>query len=266
MKKLVSMVLVAVLAVGLAGCSLLDDEIARRKSEREECVLNTSDAAVFTYSGTEYLILQQTAEQSAATAWVGYLQKFAVVDENRAVLELREPGLAGAAQSLPAGAASVVQFFNIYQNGQQQDSLLIDVNGAFHKAVPKAQAGDAAVIVFEPLAQSGSGSDTVSIRDEDCTQLTFAGGIYQITQTPVAQDQLGAYLTVIAQSRVFDTETKRAIPKEDLTELEVVPGALSQQQRVSWVYSNVYAIAGEETQDAIAVEINSQYLRAEHVQ
>lgn len=265
MKKLISIVLVAVLAAGLAGCSLLDDEIARRKSEREECALSASDAAVFTYSGTEYLILQQTAEQSAATAWVGYIQKFAVVDENRAVLELREPGLAGAAQSLPAGATSVVQFFNVYQNGGQ-DSLLVDVNGAFHEAVPKAQAGDAAVIVFEPLAQGDSGGDTVSIRDEDCTQLNFAGGIYQITQTPVAQEQLGAYLTVIAQSRVFDTQTKRAIPKEDLTELEVVPGALSQQQRVSWVYSNVYAIAGEETQDVIAVEINGQYLRAEHMQ
>ena len=165
MKKLISLVLVAVLAAGLGGCSLLDDEIARRKSEREECVLSTSDAAVFTYGGTEYLILQQTAEQSAATAWVGYLQKFAVVDENRAVLELREPGLAGAAQSLPAGAASVVQFFNIYQNGQQQDSLLVDVNGAFHEAVPKAQAGDAEVIVFEPLAQAGSGNEVMIVDD-----------------------------------------------------------------------------------------------------
>ncbi|MDD2994048.1 MAG: NisI/SpaI family lantibiotic immunity lipoprotein, partial [Pygmaiobacter sp.] len=78
--------------------------------------------------------------------------------------------------------------------------------------------------------------------------------------------QLGTYITVIAESRVFDTETKRAIPQEDLTKVEVVPGALSQQQRVSWVYSNVYEIVGEETQDAIAVEINDQYLRAEHLQ
>lgn len=265
MKKLVSMVLVAALAVGLAGCSLLDDEIARRKSEREECKLSTSDAAVFTYGGTEYLILQQTADQSAATAWVGYIQKFAVVDENRAVLELREPGIASATKSLPDGATSVVQFFNVYQNGQQ-DGLLVDVNGAFHETVPKAQAGDAAVIVFEPMVQGDSGSDTVSIRNEDCTQLNFAGGIYQITETPVAQEQLGTYITVIAESRVFDTETKRAIPQKDLTKVEVVPGALSQQQRVSWVYSNVYEIVGEETQDAIAVEINDQYLRAEHLQ
>jgi len=158
MKKAIILVLALALLFSVAGCSLLENEVDIRRSEREYCTLNEKDATVFTYDGTEYVILEDVVERDALGAWVGYIQKFAVLDRKYAVLELREVNLSNSSMSnLPDETAYVVQFFNIYiEKETEGQNLIIDVNGDFHKAIPKDQLNDTATIIsFEKL-------DTVS--------------------------------------------------------------------------------------------------------
>lgn len=267
MKKIITLLLAVLLCFGASGCSLLENEIDNRRNEREYCTLNKKDATIFTYSGKEYAILEDTVARDALGSWVGYIQKFAVLDKQNAVLELRDVELSESAiGNIPDKAAYVVQFFNIYLDKDTDgQNLIIDVDGGFHKAIPKEQANDTSTIIaFEELDTASDGS--ISIHSENCTQIVYLGNVYQITETTIDEHMLDTFLGVIAEHRVFDANTNREIPKSELGKIETTPGELSQQVRTSWSYGTVYSISNTNKSQSIAIEINNQYLRADVVQ
>lgn len=267
MKKIISLLLVFILCFGMSGCSILENEITNRRNEREYCTLNEKNATIFTYNGKEYTILEDTVARDGLGAWVGYIQKFAVLDKQNAVLELREIELSTSSiGNLPDETACVVQFFNIYiDKDTDSQNLIIDVNGGFHKAIPKEQANDTTEIIsFEELDTASDGS--ISIHFENCTQIVYAGNVYQITEIIIGENELDTFLGVIAEHRVFDADTNREIPKSDLGKIETIPGELSQQVRISWSYGTVYSISNTKKSQSIAIEINDKYLRADVIQ
>lgn len=266
MKKIITIMLMLTLCVGMSGCSLLKNEIAERKSKREYCTLNEKDATVFTCGGTEYVILQDTVEKDTLGAWVGYIQKLAALNKKCAVLELWELNLSEAStKELPFDTAYVIQYLNIYQNSKDNQELIIDVNGGFHKAIPKAQADDAvSVIRFEEAQAEPAGDITINVNN--CTQLLYGSSVYQITETAISKNELDTYLSVIGTNKVFDSRTNLEIPRSDLKKVEIEPGELSKQERIDWTYGTVFSIVNIDKSQSIAVEINNQYLRADMVQ
>ena len=77
---------------------------------------------------------------------------------------------------------------------------------------------------------------------------------------PEASD--GKYLGNSGEHYIFDNNTVRAIPRADLMEIETVPGRLSRQQRMDWYYGEIYSLPGVEEEEAVAVKINDQFLKA----
>ncbi|MFP3153451.1 NisI/SpaI family lantibiotic immunity lipoprotein [Lachnospiraceae bacterium ZAX-1] len=266
MKKIVSTMVVFLLCFGMSGCSLLENEIADRKSEREYCILNEKNATIFTYGGTEYVILADTVEGDSIGAWVGYIQKFAVIDKQGAVLELREIELSEfAASALPDGTAHVVQFFNIYEESGDGQGLIIDVDGSFHKAISKEQLDDSlAVISYKEWQDVSDGEWKISAGN--CTNIVYNERVYQITDSTINESELDTFLGVIGTGKVFDSKTKLEISKSELGKIETLPGELSKQERTSWTYDTVFSIVNTDTNKFIAVEINNKYLRADLVE
>lgn len=266
MKKIVSLLL-TLMCLAISGCSLLNNEIANRRSDREYCTLNEKDATIFTCNGIEYFILEDIVERDILGAWVGYIQKFAVLDEQYAVLELREIELPKSPMSnLPDETSYVVQFFNVYADKDtDSQSLIIDVNGGFHKAIPIEQVNDTiAIISFDGLQRKSDG--LISIQSENCTQIIYADKTYIITEIVIGENEFDTYLGFIGARRIFDANTNREIPQGDLGKIEISPGDFSEQVRTTWSYGAVYSINNTDKSKSIAIEINDKYLRADVVQ
>ncbi|WP_027398881.1 NisI/SpaI family lantibiotic immunity lipoprotein [Anaerovorax odorimutans] len=263
MKKIILVILLLFLCFSISGCFFLNNEIADRKSQREYCSLNDKDGAIFIYGGTDYLILEDTVDKDNLGQWVGYIQKLAVLDQQRTVIELRELSLSDLKSSLPDEAVYVVQFLNIYKNSEDGENLVIGVNGRFHKAVPKILADDAEIISFEELQNKADGE--IMINADNCTQILYGGSVYQITETEISDNDLDAYLGVIGSNKVFDSETNLEILRSDLNKIEIKPGKISKQKRVNWSYGTVFSISNTDKSKSIAVEINNQYIRADIV-
>lgn len=245
----------------------MENEIDKRRNEHEYCTLNEKDATIFTYNDKEYTILDDTVERDALGAWVGYIQKFAVLDKQYSVLELWDIKLPKSPMSnLPDETAYVVQFFNIYANNDtDSQSLIIYVNGDFHKATPKEQVTDTnAIISFDGLHRKSEG--LISIHSENCTQIIYADKTYIITKIIIGENELDICLGFIGAHRIFDTNTNREIPLSDLEKIEISPGELSEQVRTTWSYGAVYSINNTDKSKSIAIEINNKYLRADVVQ
>lgn len=266
MKKIITIMVALILCIGMSGCSLLEGEIDNRKSEREYCALNEENATVFTYDNTAYVILEGTVEKDMLGAWVGYIQKLAVLDTHCAVLELRELNVSESSMSdLPDRTAYIVPFLNIYENSEDPQELIIDADDGFHKAVPKAQADEtASIISYEGLQKEPE--EEIAINVKNCTQILYGDSLYQMTKTTINENKLNAYLGVIGTNKVFDFKTNLEIPKNSLKEIEIAPDELSKQGRVDWTYGTVFSITNIDKNQSIAVEINNQYLRADRVQ
>lgn len=69
-------------------------------------------------------------------------------------------------------------------------------------------------------------------------------------------------LQVIGTQVVFNTTTGEIIPKEEYNKMELTPGELSEQNRKSYVYGNVYELTGESEDICVLVEINHQLWEA----
>ena len=266
MKKFIS-ILLMLICLATSGCSLLDNEIANKKSSRENCTLNEKNAALFSYGGTEYLILENTVDKNALGEWVGYIQKLAILDNQYTVLELREIALSElAASNLPDEAMYLVSFLNIYaDDALNSQNLIVNVNDAFHVAVPKEQADNTMqTIAFAELRSDWDGE--IVINPKNCTQIMYMGKMYQITETIINENELDIYLGVIGTHITFDANTNQEIPQSELKKIEITPGKLSQQERNTWNLGLVYSIAHTESNRSIAVQINDQYIQADVLQ
>lgn len=263
MRIVISIILTAVLCFGISGCSVTNDVITDRKNAREECILNEQDASLFTYNGTEYRILEETKDTDKLGAWVGYIQKLAVLDRKNAVLETRKLDVSDFKTNLPDQAAYVIQFLNIYKDNTDNSHLIIDVNDGYHKAVPREDAGSAEIIKFEALQNDIDGE--ITVLTTNCTQIQYGNHLYQISNKEINHNNLDTYLGVIGTAKVFDSKTKQEISKDKLSKTEIQPGELSRQERVSWTYGTVFSISNIEKSDSIAVEINNRYLCADMI-
>lgn len=254
MQKLTSILLCTFICFSMSSCAMLEEEIATRKEDKEYCALNENNASKFMYGGNEHLILSETTSRDNLGAWVGYIQKYAMLDEEYAVLDLRDIDAdASHLQNLPEDTAYVVQFFNIYTG--KENELVVDVNGGLYKAVPVAQSNGKLPIVFE--TNDSLNASKVSINPTNCTQILIGESRYQITETEIERSKLRKYLGVIGQHKVFDLDTLLEIPRDELNQMEVLPDELTEQNRVSWYYGLVYATENDDT--SVAIQINNVY-------
>ena len=266
MKKILYMILFTTLCLSFSGCSpmsVLKDEVSSRKKDRIYCKLNTHDATKFTYGDTEYIILEEKTQRTSIGSWIGYIQKFALLDSQYGVLDLRDIELkASIFQNLPEETEYIVQFFNIYTFSENSDTLVIDVDGGFHKAVPVDQSKDKTAIVFQKVDTDDETS--LSVNPDNCTQLIYNGKTYQITDEELEESKLDNFIGFLGVQRVYDQNTGKEIPKNQLDDVEIIPGELSEQQRVRWDYGLVYTVQNDSK--CISVEINGTSMRADLIE
>lgn len=265
-KKAFIFILAAVLVSGLlSSCSVLRREIEQYSSDKEECILNSDNVTQFTYQEKSFTILNDTVTKKDLGAWVGYIRQLAVIDASGKILLKQDTKkatiktLADIADKEP-NAFAVIPFLNVYETKDNAEkNLIVDVNGRYHKAVQTEAVKNSDQIFRYDQEQFKTASANFTVNPKDCTQVMRADHVYQITDTPVSDEQIGEFLDVIAQSIVFDKETKLEIPKEDLLKIDWGGKGSSQQQRESWAYGEVHAIQNTDVSDSVAVEINSEY-------
>ena len=258
------------LSVLLYGCSVIDSEIGRRRSSKEECTINKENPTEFFYEGTAYTILDAIVPKDELGDWVGFIQKLAFIDENNAITNIKEidtssmMNLNELVKDVDDKAVYAIPYHNVYKSlSGDNKEVIIDAAGDFHRAIPTEELKENDVIIsLDKLKLETTSTEKFVIDPQNCTNLIWGDAHYQITEEVISYDELGEYMGTLAKRITFDNDTKQEISKSDLWKIEVVPGELSNQSRISCDYGNVYKINGMEPQQAIAVEINSQYVKA----
>ncbi|MCP5455843.1 MAG: NisI/SpaI family lantibiotic immunity lipoprotein [Thermotogae bacterium] len=259
MKKIFFAVFVFTLCFILCSCSFVEKEAERRKNEREECFLDKENATVFSCSGKEYVILKEQTERENIGSWIGYIQKVVFIDKNYNVLETRDIKFFGFSENnLPENTLYSVKFFNIYKEKNNDSNLIIDINGAFHIAAEKNKSVPTGKIISYRKSEKSS-EDSLKISDKNCTQIIWKNNIYQISERTIEENKTDVFIGYIGEYKIFDHNTKIEISKADLKKIELYPGRLSNQKRVSWTYGSVFNI----NEKSIAVEINGKYFIAD---
>lgn len=134
--------------------------------------------------------------------------------------------------------------------------LTVDVNGSFHKAIlsNKISEKDTLIQIEKPNEDSN-----FTINKENCTQLINGNRIYQITNEVVTSDQTEKYLDIIAETVLFDMNTKLPIPKSEQNRIDWTGEKSQNVQRVNWFYQAIYTIKGQQPDTAVAININNEY-------
>lgn len=165
-KKIIVAVFAACFAFVITGC--FSPENICTSSNKEECFVNTENVSQFFYKGTEYTILEECISNDELGAWIGYIRKFAAVDKNGKVLaqENSEPAvlmsLHDFADKAP-DAVALIPFFNVYAGFHDDGSVIVDVNGGYHKAVMTTRRKESECIFnFNETRRSMSGKFTVN--------------------------------------------------------------------------------------------------------
>lgn len=260
-KKTIIIMIVCALCIPLWGCTL-QEKIEEYSSDKVPCYLNKDNVTQFSYLNNNYTILDETVSNSGLGEWVGYIRQIVAIDETGKVLfhENKEDAtfqtLSDLADAIPE-AAYTISFLNVYAAPNTDTYLIVDVNGAYHKAVMNKNIKDTdTVFDFREIAKSTN--DKVKINPENATQILFNGNIYQITSDLVSDDELGNYIDILAENVTFDTETKRSLSKDDLKKFDWA-GENSNQGRKQWIYKDVYEIYGIDKDEAVAVMVNNSY-------
>lgn len=261
-KKIIIFILFAfIVCAGLAGCSL-QDKIKKYSSDKEQCYLNTENVTQFSYKGNDYTILADIVPNGGLGEWVGYIRQLAAVDEKGKIL-LQEnvetatfQSLADLTEQAPE-AICIIPFLNVYAAPNADDYLIVDVNGGYHKAVISENVKDKDEIFnFKQTEKSINGG--FEVNPENATQILCGETVYQITDSTVSDDELGNYIDILAESIIFDAETKVPLAKEDLSNIDWY-GKNVGQGREYWFYTDVYEIYGINRDEAVAVKVNNIY-------
>lgn len=222
-KKIIVAVFAACFAFVITGC-FSPEKINDYLNGKEACYLNAENVSQFFYKGTEYTILEECISNGELGTWIGYIRKLAVVDKNGKVLvqENIEPAammsLKDLADKAP-DAVAIIPFFNVYAGFHDDGSVIVDVNGGYHKAVMTTRRKESKCIFnFNETRRSMSGKFTVN--PQNTTQLLCDGMIYQVTSNIVPEDTLGSFLDVIAESITFDAKTKLPLSKAKLNKID----------------------------------------------
>lgn len=256
-----SLLIVTIVGCFLTGCSL-QDKIDEYASDKEQCYLNPEDVTQFIYKKKNYTTLEDTVSDRELGDWVGYIRQLVVVDETGKILyqEETKTNIIDSLKDMPdniTGESYVIPFLNIYTNTRENNSLIVEVNGEYHKAIFNENVKDTDKILnFKTLNQSTS--DRFEVNPENATQLIYGKGIYQITTETISKNDLGNYIDVLAENIVFDAITKIPLSDKELGEIDW-SGNVSNQQREQWIYKDIYEIKNVDKNEAIAVMVNNQY-------
>ena len=260
-KITMALLLAFAFCISLTGCSL-QDKISEYSSDKEQCYLNTDNVTQFTYQENTYTILEDTVSNGGLGEWIGYIRQLAAVDEAGKVLHQENietetfQSLSDLADKAPE-AAYIIPFLNVYAAPNADTYLIIDVNGAYHKAVMSENVtNEDTVFNFDTTENTLNGK--FEINPQNATQLLCDGAVYQVTSDTVSDDSLGQYMDMIAESVTFDAETKMPLSKKDLAGIDW-DGSNAGQQREQWFYTDIYEISGTESFEAVAVKINNSY-------
>ncbi|WP_167956834.1 NisI/SpaI family lantibiotic immunity lipoprotein [Anaerosporobacter faecicola] len=250
----------------LSGCSAYEYMVDKYAKNKEHCALNEEDITRFTFKDTEYTILNDVLTEEDITEWVGYIRKYVTIDEEGSILQLIEinNSLLDSLSELAddeSDAAYIIPYLNVYRSSDEGTYLVVDVNGSYHKAIP-SEAVTEQDTVYDFMAEAKNTCEDFKVNPQNATQLLSGDLVYQITSEVVEEEQLGNYLDILAKSVVFDADTKVPLTKKELNHIDVY-GTESEQKRELWNYMDIYEIKGVEPTEAVAVQINQLYYRAE---
>ena len=253
----------------MTGCSGISGMIDQVTGTKEECRIHEKDVTEFTYKGKVYTILQDTVSEKELGTWVGCIRKLAVLDrENNLIAEVDAVGspvkdLAKVSEDNPE-AAYTLSYGNVYLDKQDGgDRLIVGIDGTWHKAVAKELLKEKDM-VFQ-VREYNTTEDTVSIAAGNCTEITYGTVVYQITEEVIPGEKVGTYLGMLAKNIVFDETTKRPLSRAELSRIDWTGKETAGQKRVEWFFGDVCAVSGTDTEEAVAVEINSEYRLAKAV-
>lgn len=257
-------VLLAVLLSSLlCGCSILNDQIEKYSSNKEKCLLNSNNVTQFTYKEKNYTILEDTVTKNDCGSWVGYIRKLVVVDAKGKILRQQDTEkttfktLADIGDKEP-NAFAIIPFLNVYESKENtENGLIVEVNGGYHKVIHTETVKNSDRVFKYSNKQSKASNGNFKVNSKNCTQLVNGDKVYQITDKTVTDEQIGEYLDVIAQSIVFDKETKLEI--KDPLKIDWSGKGDSKQQRERWTYEGVYAIKNVDVSNSVVVKINYKY-------
>lgn len=137
MKRFFSIFLLFSISLSISGCSLLENQMSFRRSNREYCIINEKDARIFSYKSRDYIILEDIISRDMLGNWVGYIQKVALLNDQYSLLDLRElKSTTNFIDNLPDETAYLIQYFNIYESNSDNQELIVNVNDGFHNAIP----------------------------------------------------------------------------------------------------------------------------------
>lgn len=248
----------------MVGCVPLQNKIEAYSNDKVVCYLNTENVTQFDYQSKNYTILNDTVSNSDLGDLVGYIRQMAAVNESGQILfqenmiEVSVQTLADITQKAP-DAAYTVPFLNVYAAPNDNSYLIVDVNGAYHKAVPTKSITEADAI-FDYKAAAKNSSNAFVINPENATQLICDDITYQMTEETIATEKLGNFLAVLAQNVTFDADTKKPLSKNELNRMDWA--GENHQRRENWFYTDVYEVRGFAVSEAVAVEVNNQYYLA----
>lgn len=247
----------------LTGCSL-QDKINEYSKDKEECLLNSENVTQFTYKGDSYTILEEKVSNSSLGAWVGYIRKLTVVNEEGKILsqENTETAELSSLEEITASDfqdAYMIPFLNVYAAPNDDTFLIVDARGEYHKAILSSKVtGENEIFDYKNGGESEGGS--FELNPQNATQLIRNHTIYQVTSERVSEESLGNYLDMIAEHVTFDVDTKLPLSNEELKQIDW--SGTESGKRENRMYQAVYEISGVDSSEAIAVEINNQYYLA----
>lgn len=205
-------------------------------------------------NGKEYTILSNIVEEKDLGNLIAPIQKYVVLDTNKKIIDIIDFNNLDKIKE----KAYLIQFSNIYSiKNFEYDTIAVNINNKFYKAVYSENISNLDEVI---TLDNFNNIKTISINIEDCTQIIYGDKIYQITNEIISNKNLDEYLGILGKNILYDKNTKKPILKENLKHLDILGS--DKQQRVNWIYGDVYSIKGVSIENSVAVKINNKYYLA----
>lgn len=263
MKSIKSILMILlIMSITLSGCSIMNNS-SKNKPHGE---VTESDTRTFIFEDTAYTILNETVSREDLGAHVGTFGKLVFIGKDFKAVGIEanltyKDYLQKLTDDYPSDAYYFAQFENIYKT--KDSTIAVGVDGKFHKTKPtKDVSAEDTFIEFQALALKDDAGKSYFVNPQHGGQLIHNDVIYDIIEVVHAKADRGNLLQVIGTQVVFNTTTGEIIPKEEYNKMELTPGELSEQNRKSYVYGNVYELTGESEDICVLVEINHQLWEA----
>ncbi|MCR5640680.1 MAG: NisI/SpaI family lantibiotic immunity lipoprotein [Lachnospiraceae bacterium] len=218
-------------AASLMGCGVRD--AAADYEDVADYTAEVADTITVSDGTTEYVVLEQTVENSELGAWIGRVDAFSG---------------------------------NLYVssvNSGIDGEVSVMVNGVNYRAKRKDALTDTD-LPLNPSNVSQAAQDTAAgggarVNEGNMDEVYVGDRCYLLSGEEVEQAQLGNMIAFIGMSYVVNTDTKTVIPQDELGEIvmsetdEIAP----REQRM---YEGIYSL--NDRDDAIVVVMNNHYFVA----